>query len=147
VSAVHRAALVAIALLTLAGCGKEVGRIPFTSEGTSRATLELEAGEIAFWTSLDIQYQGSPALEYRIDLCQSGHLVATAVCDPLGPKSVKAMWSEIQNGDTHSQSGSGKMNCSAKLPSAGPTSIEASLVFTTPPTALALTKADLVIRQ
>src|SRR5262245_41450462 len=105
------------ALAALAGCGTEVGRIPFTAEGAGETQVTLKAeNEVRFWTDIDIDYQGEPKLRYQIDLLQDGVAIASATCDPLGYIDVKVKWVETNLNDSHSRSGSGRMECSAKVP-------------------------------
>jgi hypothetical protein len=132
---------------TLAACGTEAGRVPFTAEAQSEATLPLAQGDVSFWTDIDISYQGPAVLQYRIELLQAGAVVATAVCDPLGAMSVKMGWVETNLDDAHSRRGGGKMGCSASVPAAGPTTVRATLAVASRPTTVALRKADLVRKQ
>jgi hypothetical protein len=138
---------VALVALSLVGCGKEIGRVPFSSEGTNSASLPLSSGEVAFWTDLDVAYEGAAALKYRIELLQGGSSVATAECDPLGKLPIEIGWVEVRRGAATSRKGRGKMVCSATLPKAGPTTVEATLVFDVRPATLRLNKADLVVKQ
>lgn len=137
----------ACALFSLSGCGKEIGRVPFSSEGTKSTVLELSSGSVAFWTDLDISYDGVAALEYRIDLSQAGRRVATAVCDPFGPMDLQLGWITKARGNSHSASGRGRMTCGVTLPKGGPTTVGAALVFRDKPAVLALRQADLVVKQ
>jgi hypothetical protein len=139
--------MVLSSLMLLAGCGKEVGRIPFTGDGSGSAPLELQAGDVDFWTDLSIDYPADTALQYKVSLEQGGAAVATATCDPLGRISVKTTWVETNVGATHARSGMGKMGCSAKLLKGGPTTVKASLAFSHKPTSVSLKKADLVVKQ
>ena len=141
------AALLFPALLFLTVRGKEVGRVPFSGEGTNTAATVLSAGKVAFWTDIDLQYEGAAALEYRIALVQGGTPVATAICHPLGFLGTKFMWVEVDRGPSHSRSGSGKMDCSATLSKGGPTTVEATLEFTVRPLRATTSKADLVLKQ
>ena len=146
-SAVNKTLAAACALFSLSACGKEVGRIPFTGEATNRTALQLSAGNVAFWTDLDVEYEAGAALAYTIALEQGGRTVATATCDPLGQMSVQIGWVRSQRGTPHSRSGNGKMTCSATLTSGGPTTVEAVLAFTGKPSVFTLKRADLVIKQ
>lgn len=134
-------------VLLLTGCGKEVGRVPFASEGSSGSSLVLEAGRVAFWTDIDIEYDGPATLAYQVALFQRGKQVATAVCNPLGDISTKLLWVEAQHGSARSRSGLGKLDCSATLASGGPTTVEATLAFSVRPSMLTLNRADLVVKQ
>lgn len=131
----------------LAGCGKEAGRVPFVAEGSQTATLPLEAGDVAFWTDIDLRYEGEATLTYRIDLLQGGSGVAAAECQALGPMSMKVGWIETRSGASSSRSGSGKMACSAQLVKSGPTVVQATLGFGVRPSSFTLGKADLVVKQ
>lgn len=137
----------ALSVLLLAGCGKEAGRVPFAAEGSKATTMPLEAGDVAFWTDIDVKYEGNATLAYRVDLVQGGSSVATAECQALGPMNMKVGWVETQVGASHSRSGSGKMACNAQLPKSGPTVVQATLAFGARPTSATLTKADLVVKQ
>lgn len=138
--------LFAIALLAV-GCGKEVGRVSFASEGSSRTSVVLDAGRVAFWTDIDIEYDGPATLRYRIALIQGGKQVATAECDPLGDIGTKLLWVEAQRGSARSRSGLGKLGCSATLTKRGPTTVDATLAFSVRPSAVTLRRADLVVKQ
>ena len=127
--------------------GNEVGRIPFTSTGTATSTLPLDAGEVSFWTDLDIRYAGDPPLTYQVDLVQGGRHVATASCDPLGHKSTTIGWLSMSDGVSHLERGRGKMLCTASVPVSGPTTIQATLLLEPDGNAVTLKKADLAIRQ
>lgn len=145
-----RALVASIALLStllLVGCGKERGRVPFSSTGSGESEMMLQAGEVDFWTDIDIQYEGDAVLAYRVELLQGGEKVAATSCHPLERLRVRVTWVETNLGSTHSRSGSGKMACSVKVPTRGPTRVKATLAFLREPTKLELTKADLVVKQ
>jgi hypothetical protein len=144
---VEQGLTLAVLSLALAGCGKEVGRVPFSGEGTGSVSVPLSAGDVSFWSDIDIKYEGGAALDYRIALVQGGVNVATAVCDPLGQMNIKVGWLETHFGSSSSRRGTGKMNCSASLPKAGPTTVQAALAFGSKPASFTLNKADLIIKQ
>lgn len=136
------------ALLSLAGCGRAVGRVPFAAEGSATGTATLAAGDVAFWADLDIEYEGDTSLSYAIELEQGGKVVATATCNPLGRMTAKVGWIETNLGGAHSRSGQGKMTCSATVPAAGPTDVKVTLAFGgDQPKGLKLARADLVLKQ
>lgn len=139
--------MTALALAALAGCGKEAGRVPLAGEGSGSSTMTLKAGEVDFWTDLDLSWDGNASLAYAIDLEQGGKTVATATCNPLGDLHVKMRWTETNFGGSHSRHGRGKMNCSVSLPSGGATTVKATLAWGTKPATSALKKADLVVKQ
>ena len=136
-----------VALAPLLGCGKEIGRVPFAAPGTADATMTLKAGEVDFWTDIDLSWEGSATLDYQVTLEQGGKTVATATCDPLGQLHVKQMWTETNLGASHSRHGRGKMSCSTSLASGGPTTVKATLAWGGKPSTETLRKADLVVRQ
>lgn len=144
-----RARLVVLlfSLSSLTACGSEAGRVPFSNEGSGAAPMTLKAGEVAFWTDLDVAYEGQAALVYRIELVQDGSTVATAVCDPLGHLPMKMSWRETNIGASHSRRGRGKMECAATLAKGGPTTVKATLAFDRKPATVTLKKADLVLKQ
>ena len=131
----------------LSCCGKEAGRLSFSSPGTNTSSLALKAGEVAFWTDLNVHYEGDPPLVYQVELAQGGQTVASAFCDPLVHREIDLGWLSLYNGASHSERGRGKMRCTAKLPASGPTTVQATLLVDPPGTAVTLTKADLVIKQ
>lgn len=133
--------------LLMLGCGKEAGRVPFNGAGQGEATIALGAGEVAFWTDIDLEYQGNAALAYQVELLQNGAPAGRAQCDPLGTLPVKVGWVETQLGDSRSMRGSGKMTCNATLATAGPTTVRARLFVAQRPAAFQLRRADLVVKQ
>jgi hypothetical protein len=139
--------LAMISMPVLVGCGKEQGRVPFAGEGSHAATIPLEAGDVAFWTDIDLKYEGEAALTYHIDLLQGGSSVATAECEALGPMSMKVGWVETRVNSARSRSGRGKMECSARISKSGPTLVQATLAFSTRPGRATLGRADLVVKQ
>lgn len=139
--------LAAVVAITSAGCGKELGRVPFAAEGTQTGTVELAAGDVAFWTDIDIELEGAAALAYTVQLSQGGAPVATATCNPLGKLPAKIGWVETTFGSKHTRKGSGKMECSASVPKGGPTAVSATLAFSQRPATVTLRKADLVLKQ
>jgi len=133
--------------LVLVGCGKEVGRLPFSHEATQSAAVPLVAGKIDFWTDISVSYEGPAALTYQIELQQGGQRVANVACEALGHHDRKIGWVETGFGYSRSLRGSGRMICSAQLLKAGLTDVRAALQFTTRPRVATLVRADLVIKQ
>jgi hypothetical protein len=142
-----RLAVLALLLLSVTACGKEVGRVRMPAEGSGAASLTLQEGEVSFWTDLDISYEGDATLEYKIEVYQDGSNVGKIECNPLGNLPSKTSWVETNIGKSHSRRGSGKMTCEMKLPKTGETTIKTSLAFGKRPEKLVLKKADLVIKQ
>ncbi len=143
----RRGALVALLLLVIPGCGKEIGRIRLPAEGSGAVQLALDAGEVNFWTDLSVEYEGDATLEYKIEVYQDGTSVGTTVCNPLGRLPAKTGWVETNVGSSHSRRGMGNMSCELKLPKGGPTTVKTTLAFGKKPTSVTLRKADLVIKQ
>jgi hypothetical protein len=143
----RRLALCLGGLVLLAGCGKELGRLPFNAEATKTATMSLEAGEVAFWTDLAIRHEGAAVLNYHIELEQGGAIIASAECEPLAPHSIEFNSVEVRVGDSRSLKTMGKMSCSVQLAKSGLTTVRATLAFTTLPRRVALDRADLVLKQ
>ena len=138
--------LVGLSFFALIGCGKEVGRVPLTGEGAADVSATLKAGEVSFWTDIDIEYEGAAVLTYKIDLVQGSKTVGSATCDPLGHLPAKMGWVETNIGDRHSRKGSGKMECKATVPE-GATTAKVALAFAKKPAKVTLRKADLVMKQ
>ena len=139
--------LIILFVLACAACGSEKGRVPFASEGAAEGTFDLKQGDVAFWTDLDIEYEGDGALAYDIELVQGGATVAKAKCNPLGHMSVKTSWTETNLGSKHTRHGNGKMDCAASVPKGGATTVRAKLAFAPKPGSVTLKKADLVLKQ
>ena len=131
---------------TLSGCAKELGRVPFRITATDTASLELARGEVDFWTDLQLVYLGNPWVLDRIGLEQTGSTVASTVCDPLGPRRW-SVWEEFWRGPYHHVKGRAQMLCSAVLPKAGATRVRVTLDYDASAKNVAVTKADLVIKQ
>ena len=121
----NRIVLLALAGSALLSCGKELGRVPFTSVGMATATVPLAAGEVAFWTDIDLEYEGDASLAYQVELSQGGASVGSTTCDPLARLSVRESWSETNLGGSHSRHGTGKLGCSVTLAAGGPTTVKA----------------------
>lgn len=143
----RRALVTALLAVSLAACGRQVGSVPFSSAGTKSTTLPLAAGRVAFWTDLDVAYDGPATLHYQIELSQAGRHVATANCDPLGMKTVELGWLDITRSSFRSHRGHGKMLCGASLAKGGPTLVEATLAFGVQPLTATINRADLVVKQ
>lgn len=135
------------AAVAVTACGKEAGRIRLPAEGSGAVVVNLQAGDVAFWTDLDITYEGDATLAYTIDLFQKGSSVGKATCNPLGRLPAKINWVETNLGSSHSRRGSGEMECSAKLVAAGETMVKTTLAFGKKPQTVTLRKADLVVKQ
>jgi hypothetical protein len=134
-------------VVLLCACGTEVGRVPLAGEGAATTQAELKAGEVSFWTDIDIEYEGDAALTYDVVLEQAGKPVAKTTCDPLAPLSTKVSWVETNIGSKHSRRGKGKMACTATVAAAGQTTAKVTLAFGSKPRSVVLKRADLVLKQ
>ena len=134
--------LLLVTLITI-GCGKEMGRVPFGEPGTAEEKVQLGAGEVSFWTELDVEWEGSAAARYEIQLLQKGDKVATASCDLLANPKIKLSWVETNIGGKHSRRGKGKLDCTASLSSGGETTVRVKLKASD----LTLKRADLILKQ
>ena len=130
----------------LVGCSKELGRVPFSSEGTGTTTVELAAGEVTFWSELELKCDRGSGLAYEIALVQRGVAVTKTVCDPLGDMRNFALVA-TRSRTSFARSGHGKMSCRATLPAAGLTTVQSRLVSRQRPPSCTIGKADLVIKQ
>lgn len=136
-----------LAVLACAACGSEKGRVAFTGEGASEATVDLKDADVAFWTDIDLEWQGTAELGYDVELVQGGTTVGKTTCNPLGHLSVKTSWTETNLGSAHSRHGMGKMDCTVSLPKGGATTVRAKLAFSEKRGTITLRKADLVLKQ
>lgn len=142
----HTYLLVAFAGLVF-GSGTEVGRVPLTGEGTSTTQANLKAGEVAFWTDIDIEYDGDATLAYDVTLEQGGKPVAKTMCDPLARLATRVSWFETNIGSKHSRRGMGKLACTATVPVGGQTTANVTLKLGAKPRSILIKKADLVLKQ
>lgn len=136
-----------LVMLATTACGKEAGRLAFTAEGEKEATMNLSPGPVAFWTDIDLEYEGDSNLVYQIELMQKNVAVGVATCSPLGNLPVKTGWVSTDVGSKHSRSGSGKMACDTNVATGGPTVVHAKLAWSTKPASATLKKAELVLKQ
>ncbi len=138
-------ASVFVSTFALAGCGKEVGRIPFTGDGSGATSVAVGGKGLALWTDLDVAYTGDLGASYEVEMLQGGKVVGTATCNPLDVSAkIKSMETSI-NGK-HTRRYGGKMRCSADIP-AGATEVKATLSIAPKPPVLTITKMDLVLKE
>jgi hypothetical protein len=142
-------ALAGVALVSLlsAGCGKEVGRVPFAAVGSADATVTASSGELIFWTDLDLEWEGEATLSYSVKVEQDGKEVGKSLCYPLAKAKVRTMWTETNVGSKHTRKGNARMECNVKLEKGGSTVIKTTLAFGDKPIKIDLRKADLVVKQ
>jgi len=139
--------LVGVGILTVAACGKEIGRIPLHDQGAGETTVQATAGKpIALWTSLDVKYTGAFAAHYDIELLQGGALVGKTTCNPLDV-STRLSSKQASLGNDHTMSWQGKMRCEVKLAKGGATTVRAKLIVDQRPASLAIRDISLVVKE
>jgi hypothetical protein len=138
-------ASVLLSCFALAGCGKEVGRIPLTGDGSGTTSVAVGSKGLALWTDLDIAYTGNLGATYEVEMLQSGKVVGTASCNPFDV-STKIKSVETSINGKHTMRYGGKMRCSADVP-AGATEVKATLTIAPKPAVLTITKMDLVLKE
>jgi hypothetical protein len=134
--------------LAAAGCGHEVGRVPFTAEGVKTTKITVGNGGVALWTDMDVEYSGSMVARYDLEMSQGGKVVVTANCDPFDVKQKIGVVSSTR-GTEKVVSYSGKMGCRKGLDDvpAGVTDIKVTLSIPGKPAKMAITKMDLVFKE
>jgi len=142
-----RGGIIVMALVLVSGCGKELARIPMTGEGEGDATVTASAGQkLALWTSLDIEWDGSFAARYAVELRDSGgKAVASATCDPLDV-SVRTSSFRSYVGTHHTDRYQGKMQCDLVAPTGGSFTVHAKLTYSTKPSSLTVKDISLVVK-
>lgn len=138
----------ALALLGCAGLvdtfsAAEIGRIPLSAPGSGAATATVVAGPVPLWTHLDVSWEGSAGMLYRVQVSQDGSVIADTVCDPLDVNvTMNAVTTDIN--DSHSRAYEGLMGCTVVAPADGPIQVSVTLEVTGSPL---IERADLVIKQ
>jgi hypothetical protein len=139
-----------IAVVGLAACGKEIGRVPLRADGSGQTEIQVKAGQkLALWTSLDIKYHGGGYdfdAVYDIDLVQGGASVGKALCNPLDV-SVKMNSKEVNILQDRSVKYQGKMRCEITAAKDGPATLKVSLHIRKTPPDLSVTDASLVVKE
>lgn len=137
----------AVTALSLAACGKEIGRIPLHNEGQGATVIQVTAGKkLALWTALDVKYTGKFGARYDVELVQDGAVVGKVLCDPLDV-NVKTSSVEKNIGDDHSLSWNGKMKCELIPAKTGPATVQAKLSIAPRPPNLSIRDISLSIRE
>ena len=146
------APVLAASALVLLGCAglvdtftaAEIGRIPMSANGSSgSATAAVVAGPVALWTDLDVSWEGSAAMVYRVQVSQNGATIADTVCDPLDVNvTLNSVTTDM--GSSHSRDYDGLMGCTVVAPADGTIEVSAVLEVTGDPL---IERADLVIKQ
>ena len=139
--------LVGVGILTVAACGKEIGRIPLHDQGAGETTVQATGGRpVALWTSLDVKYTGSFAAHYEVELLQGGTLVGKTLCNPLDVSS-RLSSKQVNIGDSHTQSWQGKMRCEVSPATGGATTVRAKLIIDQRPPTLAIKDISLIVKE
>ena len=137
----------AVALLLVAGCGKELGRLPIKAEGTQETALQVQSGKaLSFWTYFDADDDGSWRPLYQIDLLQDGAVKAHAACNPYDV-SVKTNSRELHIGNRRSVHWDAKMRCELVPPFTGAATARVTFESPTHPAGLKLADATLLVKQ
>jgi hypothetical protein len=139
----------ALAALFLAGCGKELGRIPLRGDDSAATSVNVQQGtNLSLWTSLDVDLLEGEELvaRYEVELYESGQLTGRTTCDPLDV-SVKTGAKEVTVGSRRSLAWSGKMRCELVAKSKGLAHVRAKLVFEKRPSSLSVRDMALVIKR
>jgi len=139
--------LVGVGILTVAACGKEIGRIPLRDQGAGETTVQATPGKpLALWTSLDVKYTGAFAAHYEVEILQGGAVVGKATCNPLDV-STRLSSKQTSFGDDHTMSWQGKMRCEVALANGGATTVRAKLIVDQRPASLAIRDLSLVVKE
>jgi hypothetical protein len=133
--------------VSLAACGKEIGRIALHDEGSGETTVQVTGGKpLALWTSLDAKYTGTLAARYDVELVQDGTVVGKALCNPLDV-STKISSTETNFGSDRSISWQGKMRCAVTPAKSGAATVRAKLAFDKRPAKLTIGDMSLVVKE
>jgi len=131
----------------LGGCGKEIGRVPFTAEGAQETKVHVEAGRpLALWTSLNVEYDGDLEAAYDVELRQGDSIIGAARCNPFDI-SLKTGATEVRLGAKQSIKYSGKMRCTLSPTASGEATLRAKLDFPAKPASLTVKDLSLVVKS
>lgn len=111
--------LIIITILLMAGCAKEVDRIPFNSLETIEQQFTLsKEGPIQLWTDLDIKYSGRMAFIYEIEILKNNEIVAQGQTDAMLVYT-KLYSTEVTLGNKHHKKYQGKLSFNSGVLPAG----------------------------
>lgn len=143
----RRPLVLTVLAISLAGCGKEVGRIALRGEGQGETNIQATAGKkLALWTSLDVKYTGELVARYEVELVEGGTVSGKASCDPFDV-NVKTSARETNFNGDRSVSWQGKMKCELTPSKSGPAVVRAKVTFAKRPAALTVTDLSLVVKE
>ncbi len=139
--------LVGVGILSVAACGKEIGRIALHDQGAGETTVQAAAGKpLALWTSLDVKYTGAFAAHYEVEILQGGAIVGKTTCNPLDV-STRLSSKQTTIGSDHTMAWQGKMRCEVALAKGGATTVRAKLIVDQRPASLAIRDISLVVKE
>lgn len=134
----------ALALAWLTGCGSEIGRT--ACKGANQpfeGTITVPEGKpVAVWSEIDISYEGSKNLSYRIELFKDGESVYEGTCDP---RDTNVTMNSVEKnvGSKRSLRQQGKMKC-PEITDAGEYEVKAELVADE---GISVSSCDLIFKQ
>ena len=131
--------------------GEEIGRLPINKLSINKnyiikeVTLELKKGdEIAFWSDMDLAYEGNVNLIFRLKIFKNGTQFTTIDIDPFKKNITVGEVKTTLNGKTN-WSFTGK-NSELKIEEDATYNIKGILIATKN-TSLKVTRAELVIKK
>lgn len=137
--------------LLLQSCGEEIARLPINqisneaNQGAKEVTLELKQGEeIAFWSDMDLEWEGQIALIFHVHITKNGHNYKSLEINPF-EKNVTVGEIKTSFGDKTSWSFSGK-NSHIKIEEDANYTFRSYLIGSENPS-LNLKKAELVLKK
>jgi len=144
----ERAGALLVLPVFAAGCaGKELARIPMTTEGTHEAAVQVTAAKpLSFWTYLDVEDDGTLQASYDIDLVEGGAVKARTTCNPFDV-SVSVNKTEITAFGSRTLKYDGKMKCSLVPTTTGPATARVTLKFATHPKKLDVRSLTLLVKE
>ena len=139
------------AVMILAGCGEEIGRIPVNrvippgSPDTPEITLELTEGDdIGIWSDMDMEYVGNVDMQFVLEVFFEGESEGVMQYDPR-EKNISMMESKTTIGGETNWSYSGK-NTSMQVKSTGAYTFKANFIAN-PSQNLKLEQAEVVFKK
>jgi hypothetical protein len=147
--------LTILTLLLLSGCsaltGEEVGRLAINQLSSADNLIKKEASvvlkpgdEIAFWSEMDMEYEGEPTIRFRISITKDGKDLGSMEVDPR-KKDMTLGEVKTSIGDKTSWSFSGR-GAIIPITEEGNYTFEAILLASDNPT-LVIKKAELVLKK
>ena len=139
------------AVMILAGCGEEIGRIPVNriippgSPDTPEITLDLTEGDdIGIWSDMDMEYDGNVAMQFILEVIFDGETQGVMTYDPRD-KNISMMESKTNINGSVNWSYSGK-NTSMSVESTGAYTFRANFIAN-PSETLKLHQAEVVFKK